>query len=69
MIESEAVLAAMAAGENVVSAVRAVSGYTIEQLSIISGLAAREVEEMQDGIADPTKLERLLTALGLPITS
>lgn len=69
MIEYEAVLAAMAAGENVVSAVRAASGYTIEQLSIISGLAASEVEEMQDGTADPTKLERLLTALGLSITS
>ena len=69
MIEfADAITAAIAANENVVAAIRAASGYTIEQLAVLSGLADVEIAELEAGIADTTKLARLLSALGLPST-
>lgn len=61
---AEAVSLALASGENVIAAIRAASGYTIEQLSIATGLAESELVEIEAGI-DTTHLARLLSALGL----
>lgn len=67
MIEyTEAVTTALAAGENVVSVIRDMSGYSVEQLSILSGLAVPEITDLEAGNDDPSNLNRLLHALGLP---
>ena len=69
MIEfADAVTAALTANENVVTAIRAASGYTVEQLAVLSGLADVEIAELEAGMADTTKLARLLAALGLSST-
>jgi len=69
MIEyTEAVSAALAAGDNVISVIRDVSGYSVEQLSILSGLAVPEIADMEAGHSDPSNLNRLLSALGLPVS-
>ncbi len=65
MIENvEAVAAALAAGENVVDAIRAATGYTIEQIAILSGLSEADLVDLES-----PNLERLLSALGVSITS
>lgn len=67
MIEyTEAVTAALTAGENVIAVIRDASGYSVEQLSILSGLAVPEIADLEAGRSDPSNLGRLLAALGLP---
>lgn len=65
MIElTEAINLAMASGGNVITAIRDATGYSLEQLSIISGLAEPEIVEMEAG-TDTTHLARLLSSLGI----
>ena len=66
MIElAEAVTAALSSGGNVIAAIRDASGYSLEQLSILSGLAEPEIADIEAG-TDTSQLGRLLSALGLP---
>lgn len=67
MVELIATLeAALVAGINPISAIKEATGYSLEQLAVISGLATSEIAELEAGDADPAKLARLGTALGLP---
>jgi transcriptional regulator with XRE-family HTH domain len=64
---ADAVSAALSSGANPVTALREASGYTIEQLAVVSGLATSEIVELEGGIdTDSTKVARLAAALGLP---
>lgn len=47
--------------KNPVAELRATTGYTIEQLSLISGFTELEIAKMESGeLVDPAKLARLL---------
>lgn len=69
MIDLTAVTAALAADGDIIAAIREATGYTLEQLSVVSGLADVEIAELEAGAADASKLTRLLSALGLPPTT
>lgn len=69
MIDLTAVTAALAADGDIIAAIREATGYTLEQLSVVSGLADVEIAELEVGAADASKLTRLLSALGLPPTA
>jgi len=48
-------------------AMRETRGYSVEQLSLTCGLAAGEIEDIENGKAtDPSKLRRIASALRLP---
>ena len=49
--------------KNPIAELRATTGYTIEQLSLVSGLTESEIEKLESGEdVDPVKFARLLTA-------
>lgn len=63
----EPVAAAVAAGTNIVRALRESTGYSIEQLALTCGLAIGEISAIEAGSdSDPGKLRRIASALGLP---
>ena len=63
----ESVAAAVMAGTNIVRAIRQSVGYSIDELALTSGLATSEISAMEAGTdADPGKLRRIASALGLP---
>jgi transcriptional regulator with XRE-family HTH domain len=63
----EPVAVAVAAGTNIVRAMRESIGYTVEQLALTCGLAVGEITAIEDGSdTDPGKLRRIASALGLP---
>ncbi|MCZ8548126.1 helix-turn-helix transcriptional regulator [Mesorhizobium qingshengii] len=48
-------------------AIRETLGYSVEKLSLTCGLAAGEIEDIENGrTADPSKLRRIASALRLP---
>ena len=62
----EPVAAAVAAGTNIVRALRESKGYSVEDLALTCGLAIGEISEIESGgDADPGKLRRIASALGL----
>ena len=62
----ESVAAAIAAGTNVVRALRDWAGYSVEELAVTSGLAIDEIVALEAADeADPVGLHRITTALGL----
>lgn len=62
----DAISTALSAGTNPVTAIRDAFGYSLEDLAVTSGLAITELAELEAGGADPLKLARLASALGLP---
>lgn len=51
---------------NPVAELRKAKGYSIEQLSIISGLTVLEINKIESGeLVDPTKIARLFAAAGV----
>jgi transcriptional regulator with XRE-family HTH domain len=63
----EPVAAAIAAGANIVRALRESKGYAVEELAVTCGLAITEIAAIEAGNdADPGKLRRIANALGLP---
>lgn len=63
----EPVAAAIAAGTNIVRAVRESIGYSVEELSLTCGLAVGEISAIEAGEdCDPGRLRRIATALSLP---
>jgi len=63
----EAVAAAVAAGMNLVRAIRESVGYSIDDLAVACGLTADEITEMEIGKdADPVRIRRIAGALGIP---
>jgi hypothetical protein len=62
-----AAAAAVAAGLNLVRAIRESIGYSIEDLAVACGLTADEISEIEVGNdADPVRIRRIATALGIP---
>ena len=46
---------------------RETRGYSVEELSLTCGLSVGEIEDIENGrAADPSKLRRIASALGLP---
>ena len=63
----ESVAAAVAAGTNIVRALRESMGYSVEDLALTCGLATGEIGAIEAGNdADPARLRRIASALGLP---
>ncbi len=63
----ESITAAVAAGTNIVKALRESFGYSIEELALTCGLAIDEIGAIEAGEdAEPTRLRRIASALGLP---
>lgn len=63
----EAVAAAIAAGTNIVKALRESAGYSVEDLAVTCGLATGEITAIEAGDdADPARLRRIAASLGLP---
>lgn len=51
---------------NPIADLRKSKGYSIEQLSVVSGLTELEITKLESGtLVDPTKLARLLSAAGV----
>nr|WP_314094924.1 helix-turn-helix domain-containing protein [uncultured Shinella sp.] len=51
---------------NPIADLRRAKGYSIEQLSIMSGLTELEITKLESGtLVDPIKLARLLSAAGV----
>lgn len=51
---------------NPIADLRKAKGYSLEQLSLISGLTVAEITKLESGaLVDPAKLARLLTAAGV----
>ncbi|MXN45949.1 helix-turn-helix domain-containing protein [Shinella kummerowiae] len=51
---------------NPIADIRKSTGYSLEQLSLISGLTVAEITKLESGaLVDPAKLARLLTAAGV----
>jgi transcriptional regulator with XRE-family HTH domain len=51
---------------NPVADLRKSKGYTLEQLSVVSGLTELEIMKLENGtLVDPAKLARLLSAAGV----
>lgn len=49
--------------KNPIAELRAITGYTVEQLSLISGLTEFEIEKLESGeLVDPAKVSRILAA-------
>lgn len=66
----EAISHAYSSGGNVVRTIRQVTGYSVEDLAVTSGLAIDEIERMEAGTeAVPGGLRRIAGALGLPSTT
>jgi len=66
----DAVAAAIAAGVNIVRAMREARGYSTEDLALTCGLAISEITCIENGEdADPGKLRRIAAALRLPETA
>ncbi|WP_442581362.1 helix-turn-helix domain-containing protein [Mesorhizobium sp. ASY16-5R] len=63
----DAVAASVAAGTNIVRALRESMGYSIEDLAVTCGLAIDEISAIEAGEdADPARLHRIASSLGLP---
>lgn len=63
----EPVAAAVAAGTNVMRALREWAGYSVDELVLTSGLTADEIAALEAGDdTDRSRLDRIATALGLP---
>ena len=63
----EPVAAAVAAGTNIVKALRESVGYSVDELALTCGLAIGEISAIEAGEnADPGRLRRIAIALGLP---
>lgn len=62
----DTISAALSSGTNPVTAMRDAFGYSLEDLAVTSGLATSELADLENGGADPAKLARLASALGLP---
>ncbi|MBA8880181.1 helix-turn-helix domain-containing protein [Phyllobacterium myrsinacearum] len=63
----EAISTAIANGTNIVRAFREQFGYSVEDLAVACGLTSLEIDTIESGQnSDPTKLERIAHALGLP---
>lgn len=63
----ETVVAAVAAGTNLVRALRESVGYSVDELALTCGLVTGEIAAIEAGKdADPGKLRRIAHALGLP---
>ncbi|SFI33681.1 helix-turn-helix domain-containing protein [Aerobium aerolatum] len=62
----DTISAALSSGTNPVTAMRDAFGYSLEELAVTSGLATSELADLENGGADPAKLARLASALGLP---
>ncbi|MBU2147007.1 MAG: helix-turn-helix domain-containing protein [Alphaproteobacteria bacterium] len=63
----EPVAAAVAAGTNIVRALRESRGYAVEELALTCGLATTEIATIEAGDdADPGRLRRIAHALGVP---
>ena len=61
-----AAAAAVAAGMNLVRAIRESIGYSIEDLAVACGLTADEITEIEVGNdADPVRIRRIAAALGM----
>lgn len=55
--------------QNPITELRKVTGYSVEQLSLISGLTIAEIAHIESGAsADPVKIARLLGAAGVKLT-
>lgn len=66
----DAVAAAIAAGVNIVRALREARGYSIEDLAVTCGLSVSEISGIENGEdPDPGRLRRIATALRLPETA
>lgn len=64
---SEAVSTALAAGANVITAIREATGYSVEDLAITSGLAVDELSALEHGNdTDTEKLRRIASPFGVP---
>ncbi|WLR91289.1 helix-turn-helix domain-containing protein [Shinella zoogloeoides] len=51
--------------KNPIADLRKSKGYTLEQLSVISGLTELEITKLENGeLVDPAKLARLMSACG-----
>jgi transcriptional regulator with XRE-family HTH domain len=51
---------------NPIADIRKSTGYTVDQLSLISGLTVVEITKLENGsLVDPAKLARLLAAAGV----
>ncbi|MCQ4632039.1 MULTISPECIES: hypothetical protein [Shinella] len=54
------------APRNPITDLRASTGYTIEELSVVSGLTVIEIMKIESGeLVDPAKVARLFAAAGL----
>lgn len=63
----DSVDAAVAAGTNIVKALRESAGYSVEDLALTCGLAIGEISAIEAGEdTDPGRLGRIAVALGLP---
>ncbi|TYR30901.1 helix-turn-helix domain-containing protein [Mesorhizobium microcysteis] len=63
----DAVTTALGSGTNIVTALRDATGYSVEQMSVASGLSSAEIVDLEAGTDnDTSKLTRLASALGLP---
>lgn len=52
--------------KNPIMELRKSTGYTVEQLSLVSGLTELEIVKLERGVlADPVKLARLMAAAGV----
>ncbi len=52
--------------KNPIGDIRRSTGYTVDQLSLISGLTVAEITKLESGaLIDPAKVARLLTAAGV----
>jgi len=65
---SEPVTSWIGPDQNTLRAMRETRGYSVEKLSLACGLAAGEIEDIENGrSADPLKLRRIASALRLPL--
>lgn len=63
----EAVTAAVAAGTNIVRALREARGYSVDELALTCGLVSGEIDAIEAGSdSDEGRLRRIASALGLP---
>jgi transcriptional regulator with XRE-family HTH domain len=58
---------AVESGTNLVRAIRESIGYSVDDLAVACGLTTDEISQMETGTdADPNRLRRIASALGLP---
>jgi len=63
----DTVTAALSSGINPIAALREITGYSLEQLSVASGFALSDLADLETAnTVDPDALGRITSALGLP---